>query len=184
MSRRLEDMTLDELWELFPIVLTPHRDSWALMARDEMVRLSGLLAEYDPIINHVGSTAIPDIKAKPIIDILVELQDDVDLSRLKNVMVTAGYICMSQSVTRLSFNKGYTSEGYADEVFHIHCRYAGDNDEIAFRDYLIEHPDVAKEYEELKLSLLPQFRNNRDGYTAAKTDFVKRIKALAKSESL
>ena len=58
---------------------------------------------------------------------------------------------MSQSENGLSFNKGYTGNGYAERVFHLHLRYVGDNNELYFRDYLIEQPDVAKEYEELKL---------------------------------
>lgn len=51
----------------------------------------------------------------------------------------------------------------------------GDNDEIAFRNYLNSNPDVAKEYEKLKLSLLPKYRNDRDGYTESKSEFVKGI---------
>ena len=55
----------------------------------------------------------------------------------------------------------------------MHLRYAGDNNELYFRDYLMEYPKVAKEYEELKLSLWKEFEHNRDGYTEAKTEFVK-----------
>ena len=87
---------------------------------------------------------------------------------------------MSASDKRMSFNKGYTPEGYAERVFHIHFHLTGDNDEIRFRDYLIAHPDIAKEYEGLKLSLLPRFKHNRDAYTEAKTDFVRRICGLAR----
>lgn len=80
---------------------------------------------------------------------------------------------MSVSDSRMSFNKGYTPAGYADKVFHIHFHRAGDNDEICFRDYLIAYPEVAKEYEILKLSLLPKYRNDRDAYTEAKSEFVR-----------
>ena len=78
----------------------------------------------------------------------------------------------------MSFNKGYAPVGYADKVFHVHVHRIGDNDEILFRDYLIAHPESAKVYEKLKLSLLPKYKNNRDGYTEAKTDFIKRIMEL------
>ena len=182
MSRTLKDMTLAELWQLFPIVLTPHQPQWKDWAKEEMVRISILLSEYSPIVNHIGSTAIPGIQAKPIIDILVEIHPDSCWQRIKEAMETAGYICMSSSGIRMSFNKGYTPHGYADKVFHIHIHTIGDNDEICFRDYLLTHPKVAKEYEALKLSLLPQYRNDRDGYTEAKSDFVRKIIRLAKSE--
>lgn len=182
MSRTLKDMTLAELWQLFPIVLTPHQPQWKDWAKEEMVRISILLSEYSPIVNHIGSTAIPGIQAKPIIDILVEIYPDSCWQRIKEAMETVGYICMSSSGIRMSFNKGYTPHGYADKVFHIHIHTIGDNDEICFRDYLLTHPKAAKEYEALKLSLLPQYRNDRDGYTEAKSDFVRHIIRLAKSE--
>lgn len=171
----LKDMTLEELWELFPIVLTSHNPHWSEWARDEITILSALLKDYNPIINHIGSTAIPDIQAKPIIDILIEISSSMNWAQIRTLMENNGYICMSASEKRVSFNKGYTPKGYADRVFHIHFHRVGDNDEIMFRNYLIEHPHIAKEYEKLKLSLLPAFRNDRDGYTEAKTEFVKSI---------
>lgn len=172
MIRTLKDMTLEELWQLFPIVLTPHQLQWKDWAREEIENLTALLSGYCPVITHIGSTAIPNIHAKPIIDILVEINPSADKQQIKEKMGTAGYICMSVSDSRMSFNKGYTPAGYADKVFHIHFHRAGDNDEICFRDYLIAYPEVAKEYEILKLSLLPKYRNDRDGYTEAKSEFV------------
>lgn len=180
MSHTLKDMTLAELWQLFPIVLTPNRPQWEDWAREEIKSLSALLLVFSPTINHIGSTAIPDIQAKPIIDILVEINPDADRQRIKEKMEAAGYICMSVSDSRMSFNKGYTPGGYADKVFHIHFHRIGDNDEIIFRNYLIAHPEAAKQYEKLKLSLLPKYRHDRDGYTDAKSEFVRKIVGLAK----
>lgn len=173
-QRNLSDMTLAELWELFPIVLAAYNPDWSEWANEEIINLSALLKDYCPIINHIGSTAIPNIQAKPIIDILVEFNHDIDWVRIKEKMERAGYICMSVSDNRMSFNKGYTSTGYADKVFHIHFHRIGDNDEILFRDHLIAHPEVAEEYELLKLSLIPKYKNDRDGYTEAKSEFVRR----------
>ena len=67
-------------------------------------------------------------------------------------------------------------------VYHIHLRYTGDNDELYFRDYLNEHPDVAKEYEALKLRLWKQYEHNRDAYTDAKTGFISKWTAEARKE--
>lgn len=178
MRKELKDMTLKELWELFPIVLTPHQPQWEEWARVEIETLSETLVRFTPIISHIGSTAIPGIMSKPIIDILVEISMEVNRAVIKKVMVEAGYLCMSSSFCRMSFNKGYTPDGYAERVFHIHIRPVGDNDEIFFRDYLRNNPSTAHEYEVLKLSLLPEYKNNRDGYTEAKTEFVKKVMAL------
>lgn len=174
-KKALEDMTLEELWRLFPIVLTPHRKQWKKWAKEEINDLSVILSEYSTIINHIGSTAIPDIMSKPIIDILVEIAPDTDRQRIKVEMEAAGYICMSSSDTRMSFNKGYTPEGYAKKVFHIHFHAFGDNDEILFRDHLNNDPTASREYEALKTNLLIRYKNDRDGYTEAKSGFIKRI---------
>jgi len=174
-SNKLKGMSIEELWKLFPIVLTPYNPKWKDWAKDEAILLSLLLSEYSPIINHIGSTAIGGIMAKPIIDILVEIPPDRDRIVVKEILEQSGYICMSESEDRMSFNKGYTPSGYADKVFHIHIHTIGDNDEIIFRDYLIKNPNVAKEYEALKMSLLPKFKNNRDGYTDAKSEFIKGV---------
>lgn len=175
MKKKLEEMTLEELWALFPIFLEPHNNLWALWADEEIKHLSSLLSRFHPILSHIGSTAIPEIEAKPIVDILVEIAPDREWGEIRKVMERNGYICMSTTPCRMSFNKGYTPDGYAEKVFHIHFHPAGDHDEILFRDYLISNPQIAKEYEKLKKSLLPAFRNNRDGYTDAKSDFIKRI---------
>jgi len=128
----------------------------------------------------VGSTAISSIWTKPIIDILVEVPKGSNLSCYKDLIVNNGYICMSQSGDRISFNKGYTEDGFAERVFHLHLRYCGDNDELYFRDYLIEYPDVASEYEKMKLKLWKEYEHNRDAYTNAKAEFVKEYTGKAR----
>lgn len=181
MGKSLSEMTLEELWQLFPIFLTEHQPGWAQQFADEAAWLQKRLPmENIHAITHVGSTAVPGIWAKPIVDILVEAAPGVCLADLKNAILAAGYICMAQSENRLSFNKGYTSEGFAEKVFHLHLRCAGDCDEIAFRDYLIAHPEAAREYEALKLRLWKDYAHDRDGYTAAKGELVARYTRMAK----
>lgn len=178
----LNEMTLEELWQLFPIVLAPYNPLWKDMAEEEMKHLTNLLSDFAPVITHIGSTSIPGILAKPIIDILVEIPEDIEWEKIKEKMVAKGYICMSESSRRISFNKGYTPDGYEDKVFHIHFHRVGDNDEVLFRDYLRSHHEEAEKYTALKLSLLPRFRNDRDGYTSAKTEFVNYIVKRARNE--
>ena len=78
-------MTLEELWELFPIVLTPHNPQWTYWAEEEIRWLSSILAKYSPAINHIGSTAIPEIHAKPIVDILVEVSPEFEWHKIKKL---------------------------------------------------------------------------------------------------
>ena len=181
MSKALTDMSLEELWQLFPIVLTEHRGCWADWYREEAAELEAVLLLFHPhAIHHIGSTAIDGIWAKPIIDILVELPDDVAIESAKAALEAQGYLAMSDR----DLNKGYTPQGFAERVFHIHLRVAGDIDEPYFRDYLNACPEVAKEYERLKLSLWREYEHDRDGYTAAKTAFVSKYTKLAKAECI
>ena len=172
MIKALSDMTLEELWELFPIVLTEHKDSWNEWYAEEQKRLAGILPPENIKIHHIGSTAIHNIWAKPIVDILVEIPASLPVNGVKELLVQNGYNCMSEQQSRISFNRGYTRDGFAEKVFHLHLRYEGDNDELYFRDYLNDNPVLAKQYEELKLSLWKKFEHDRDGYTLAKTSFI------------
>lgn len=177
MKKKLSEMTLEELWQLFPIVLTEHQDCWTRYYEDELAELRKVLP-YNSVVNHIGSTAVNGIWAKPIVDILVEVEQD--LFEVANILTNSGWTKMSQSANRISFNKGYTENGFADKVFHLHLRNAGDNDEISFRDYLIAHPQIAKEYETLKKELWKKFEHDRDSYTEAKSQFVKKYTSMAK----
>ena len=179
MGKKLSEMTLEELWQLFPIVLVEHQDCWQTWYSEEETLLKNAIPNMHRI-SHIGSTAIPAIRAKPIIDILVEIPRESNLLDCKDSILANGYLCMSQSGTRLSFNKGYTENGFAERVFHLHLRHAGDNDELYFRDYLIEFPEIAEAYEKLKLSLWKKHEHDRDAYTNAKTDFVKKHTEQAK----
>lgn len=175
MEKELSEMTLEELWDLFPIFLVQHDDRWNEYYKEMESTITDLLAEY-PVkrVSHIGSTAIHGIWAKNIVDVMVEISEKADMEQVAHVLEQNSFIIMSNEKRRVSLSKGYTKEGFADKVYHIHLRYTGDNDELYFRDYLNEHPQVAKEYEELKLELWKRYEHNRDAYTAAKSEFIRK----------
>lgn len=179
MGKKLPEMTLEELWELFPIFLTEHQDCWEQWFREKQAELAALLPSGSRI-SHIGSTAIRGIWAKPIVDILMEVPDRAAFSTAKAVLVEKGYILMSEGENRASFNQGYTEHGFAQRVFHLHLRLTGDNDELYFRDYLNAHPEAAKEYEALKLKLWKEYEHDRDEYTRQKTGLVRKYTELGK----
>ncbi|RDU23673.1 GrpB family protein [Anaerosacchariphilus polymeriproducens] len=183
MGKKLSEMNLEELWHLFPIFLTEHQGCWKDWYKEEEKLLKSILPENQILqINHIGSTAIEAIWAKPIIDILVEISKECDMSGIKQILVQNGYTCMQQMENRISLNKGYTEKGFAEKVFHLHLRYIGDNNELYFRDYLNEHSDIAIEYEELKLCLWKKYEHDRNGYTDAKTEFVAKYTEAARKK--
>lgn len=180
MGKKLSEMSLEELWQLFPIFLTEHKPYWNEWYREECQLLQCSLLSVERI-SHIGSTAIPTIWAKPIVDILVEVPREHSLIDYKAPIMSCGYICMSQHEDHISFNKGYTETGFAERVFHLHLRHSGNNNELYFRDFLIEHPDIASDYERMKLDLWKTYEHDRDGYTNAKATFVKKYTEQAKS---
>ena len=109
--KRLEDMTLKELWELFPIRLVdPAPDRWKKSFNNEKIKIAALLKERALSINHIGSTAVGTIKAKDIVDIMVETAAG-KMKECAALLRDNGYIIMSESEERISLNKGYTPEG-------------------------------------------------------------------------
>ena len=180
-EKELSEMTLEELWDLFPIFLVQHDDQWNEYYKEIESTMTDLLSGY-PIkrISHIGSTAIQGIWAKNIVDVMVELSEKADMEEIAHILEQNGFIKISDEKRRISLNKGYTKKGFADKVYHIHLRYTGDNDELYFRDYLNEHPQIAKEYEALKLELWKKYEHNRDAYTEAKTDFIRKWTAEAR----
>ena len=179
-------MSLEELWQLFPIILKEHNplyNEWYVQEKNELFRIIG--THFIKRINHIGSTAVNGLMAKPTIDILLEIDKNCDIDNLKTKLKNTGWLLMSEETNpylKLAFNKGYTPTGFADKVFHLHVRYLDDWDELYFRDYLIEHKDIMIDYEKLKLKLQKQYKHNRDAYTNAKSDFIAEYSKIAKEK--
>ena len=180
----LSEMTLEQLWQLFPIVLSEHSPEWFDWYDEEKESLIGLLGTMIERIDHIGSTSIPGLLAKPTVDILLQITDEAYIERTKAVLLCAGWLLMAENNHALDFNKGYTPNGFADRVFHLHVRPVGDYDEIYFRDYIATHPDAADLYADLKRSLFPEYEHNRDGYTEAKGAFIKEITRKAREDTI
>ena len=187
MHKSLDKMTDEERWKLFPIILSEHKPVWKKSyLKEKYIVEQAIGLENIVRISHIGSTAIPDLIAKPTIDILVEIKDSTDTARLISVMKQARYRYLEQPKNpppHMMFIKGYTPKGFKGQVYHIHIRYSGDWDELYFKDFLLAHPEIADEYGRLKLKLKQKHEFNRDAYTDAKTDFIKRICKLARAEA-
>ncbi len=186
MSKPLSEMTNEELWKLFPIILSEHMPVWKERYEAEKELIANAIGSQNIVrMNHYGSTSVPGLIAKPTIDILLEIAEDAGLEKLAQTMMSIGYLYSPQPKDPppcMMFMKGYTPRGFEGQVFHVHVRYGGDWDELYFRDYLIRHPEAAYEYGEQKKQLMKKFEFDRDGYTAAKGDFIRRITALARQE--
>lgn len=184
--KELSEMTLEELWELFPIILKEYNSEypkWYEIEKEKLVEnfKGGKIIR----ISHIGSTAIPGIISKPTIDILMEISPDSDIKQMTNVLKSMQWEIMNSSTEpffKQTYNKGYTKYGFEEKVYHLHVRYADNWSELYFRDYLIEHPEVANEYVDLKKQLKGKYKHNRDLYTDGKEAFVGKYSELAKMQ--
>ncbi|CDM69376.1 hypothetical protein CM240_2233 [Clostridium bornimense] len=186
MAKELSEMSLEELWQLFPIILKEHNpeySSWYLEEKESLINIVG--KNNIARINHIGSTSVKGLIAKPTVDILLEINNDCGVQDLKERLLNNGWLLMSysdDSELRIVFNKGYTEYGFAEKVFHLHLRYFNDWNELYFRDYLQLNKEVADEYGKLKLSLKDKYEHNRDGYTEAKTEFIMKYTEIAREK--
>ena len=118
MGKDLSEMTLEELWELFPIFLVAHDDRWKDNYNEIEKTLTGLLSDQPIVrISHIGSTAVQGIWAKNIVDVMIEIPQNADMKDLAQILEQNGFIIMSSEANRISFNKGYTENGFADKVY-------------------------------------------------------------------
>ena len=180
----LSEMTLEELWQLFPIILSPHNPEWKNFYKTEADLLQKHFGKNAARIRHIGSTAVAGLLAKPTVDILLETADDVDLATIRQLAVECGYTVMAETTVpeyQLDLCKGYTPLGFAEKVFHLHIRHLGDWDEPYFCKYLNQHPEKAQEYADLKMKLQTQFKHDRDAYTAAKGEFIRKCVKVARN---
>jgi len=186
MGKELSEMTLEELWELFPIILKEHNTDYKNWYEIEKQRLLSCIDKKNIIrINHIGSSAVEGLIAKPTVDILLEIDNESNVEQLTDTLLHDGWILMSSSKNQcmnMVFNKGYTKEGFAEKVYHLHVRHYDNWNELYFRDYLMEHEEIAKEYGKLKLRLIEKYEHDRDGYTDAKSDFILKHTEKAKEE--
>lgn len=184
MSKSLTNMTNEELWQLFPVMLKAHDPDWKAWYAQEEKNLTEIIEKRSiKRINHIGSTAVTGLIAKPTIDILLEICCDCNTNKLIRALQKNDYIYTPQPENpppHMMFLKGYTNQGFAKKVFHLHIRYSDDWDELYFRDYLQANKDAADEYGQLKISLKNKFKHDRDGYTKAKTQFINEYTAIAK----
>lgn len=183
-KKSLNDFTIAELGQLFPIIISDYSDKWPDLYALESKIITDSFSKAEIVrIDHIGSTAIPRLKAKPTIDILLQVTEQIDIQKLKDTFKSIGYEINNHPenpAPHLTFVKGYTNQGFKGQAYHVHIRYRGDWDEIRFKDYLIKHNDIAKEYESLKLELAEKYKHNRELYTDSKTEWIKKINNLTR----
>ena len=165
---------------LHKIEVAPYNVNWPIIFQNEADCIQKALSTDLSGIYHIGSTSIPNMPAKPIIDILIAIEDVYHIADITEKLIQLGYAPLRrQIIPHVSFitNK---MDGIG---FHLHIHERGSpqiNRHINFRDYVIQHPEVARSYAELKTALVGTFSNDIFSYVSGKSKLVQQIDKKAK----
>lgn len=159
------------------VEVVPHDPRWRNAFEAEAKRVGAALGESVVAIRHIGSTAIPNIYAKPVVDLLVEVKDVTEVDRRSSAMKSLGYEVMGEyGIPDRRYFRRDNQEGV--RTHNIHAFETGSAElerHIAFRDYMIAHPEDAQRYSELKRKLAEEHPQNIDGYMDGKDSFIKEM---------
>ncbi|MED3553703.1 GrpB family protein [Cytobacillus praedii] len=156
-----------------------YNEKWVLMFAEEAEKLKQIFGEEIVDIYHIGSTSVQWLKAKPIIDIMPVVYDIHIVDSYNDEMEKIGYKCKGENGIP---GRRYFQKGEDNRSHHAHIYQVGSpeiNRHLAFRDYLRNHPDIKKNYGELKEKLAQQFPYDVESYINGKDHFVKEIEAKA-----
>ncbi|MFX0183133.1 MAG: GrpB family protein [Candidatus Hodarchaeota archaeon] len=161
------------------IKLLPYQLEWKELFSKEKQHLEATIGNNILEIEHIGSTAIPGMTAKPIIDIAIAIHNFEEAKVCIDLLEKIGYEYKGEfGISRRHYFVKGTPRRY-----HLHMNeITSENwkNHISFRDYLIKHPDKAKQYADLKIKPAQQFKANREAYIEGKTSFIKKILQLSK----
>jgi GrpB-like predicted nucleotidyltransferase (UPF0157 family) len=151
-----------------PILIVPYDPTWPLIFEKQASELRNALGSVALRIDHIGSTSVPQLAAKPVIDIQISVADFEPLDAYRVPLERLGYMFRADNP---ELTKRYFRESPGQRRSHIHVRRAGSFSEqlaLLFRDFVRVHPEVAAQYAQLKINLAQQYRDDREAYTDAK----------------
>jgi len=160
------------------VKVVDYNSNWPRLFQEEQEKLRKALGDKVGDIEHVGSTSVPGLASKPIIDMIAEVDNLNIYIELIKPLSRLGYEYMPEriSVDRAFFPKGPRE----NRTYHLSLVIKGSDgwrNPITFRDYLIAHPETKKQYQELKEKLAKKYPNDREKYTTAKAGFINKVAA-------
>jgi len=165
-----------------PVVIVEYDPRWPKMYDAEAALIRRAMGDRLVAIEHVGSTAVPGLAAKPIIDIMAGVRALADAEACIGSLEVEGYDYVPQHEGAMPERRYFDRTGASGRTVHLHVvETTSDfwNRHILFRDHLRAHPETAEEYAALKRRLAGIHAAQRDAYTEGKTPFIRSIEERA-----
>jgi GrpB-like predicted nucleotidyltransferase (UPF0157 family) len=166
----------------FPVQLTPHDPTWAAAARDRANALDAALGQVLVNVHHIGSTSIPAIVAKPILDLMPEVTSLAALDQARGALEAMGYAWWGEYGLPGRRYCTLVEPATGKRLVQLHCYATGSSEitrHLAFRDHLRRHPELAAEYERMKLRCRDRHPEDSHAYTDCKSEWIRRVEADA-----
>lgn len=165
------------------VLLTEYDNNWEIIAKEQIIVLNEILKDVVVDIQHIGSTSVKGLKAKPIIDIQVGLSNLDDVLRYKDKLEEAGlHFIESNRPKEERLCVLENKEGLTSFIVHfVIYKSSVWNNSILFRDYLNEYEDLRNLYLSKKEEFAFKYKNDRKSYTKSKKEIIKQILKLGKS---
>jgi len=163
-----------------PIVVVPYNPAWPLQYEEEKARILVAIAPFVVCMEHMGSTAVPGLAAKPVIDILIGVRRLGDAPLFLPPLISLGYDYVQKHEAVFPERRYLHRLVNGLHTHHLHMVEPDSNFfrvQIAFRDYLRRHADARDQYATIKLDLAQKYSNDRETYTYAKSAFIQGILA-------
>jgi GrpB-like predicted nucleotidyltransferase (UPF0157 family) len=167
-----------------PIEVLEYDPAWMRAYAEERDRIAAAIGDAVVAIEHVGGTAVPGLPARPVIDLMVGVEDIERAGPAVAGLINLGYEYVPELETQLP-DRRYFRRGMP-ETHHVHMVPVSSDyftEHLLFRDYLRSHPRAAEEYGKLKRGLAGRFRFDREAYRAGKLPFIDTVLAAARREA-
>lgn len=167
--RRIATVTDD------PVEIVPYDPRWPEEFQRESAHLAAAFADLDIEIEHIGSTAVPGLASKPIVDVMVGLRDLSVLDDRREALRTLGYEPVEWTAAASPNHRFFVKRVQGRRAFHLHVDELGSKfraDHLRFRDRLRADSRLASRYADLKMRLARTYPRDREAYTAGKSTFI------------
>jgi GrpB-like predicted nucleotidyltransferase (UPF0157 family) len=162
--------------------IVEYQREWATEYEEAAQKLYEIFGETLTDIHHIGSTSVPGMAAKPVIDILVEVRDIGEVDAFNQLMERAGFVPRGEH--GIPGRRYFVRKEGSDHTHHIHVFGAGSDQvkrHLAFRDYLRNHPDEAERYRSLKVSIVEEGVEDVKLYQERKAPLIRELQEKAET---